>query len=332
MSEDAALATTEKGVVGIINMGNTCYANSTIQLLKAFPALSAFCLSTESDPSNPDTKEAKVWLGYRDLLNSLWSGYKPAYCRPAGFLAAIHDAVQNTQYDQFATRMPNDAHEYLVFLLDRFQTAVGKPLLPPAEDADDPTKAWHASFARDFSPVVSKFFGQLEKCVKCTTCSHESRTYEVFNSLKVSPQTPSVSLEKALEQEFHNEEIDEYSCDNCKTRSKAIVSHMIKRLPPYLFTVVRRFEGTGRKDHRVVSATESLQLTPFTAEGCEEANRTYKLLGIVDHHGSAFGGHYIAQIKHLANNQWYLYDDENAHSLNAPSVGPSAYILGWSSI
>jgi ubiquitin C-terminal hydrolase len=322
----------EKGVVGILNMGNTCYANSTIQLLKAFPALSAFCISAESDPTKPDTKEAKVWLGYRDLLNSLWSGHRPAYCRPAGFLAAIHQSVQGTQYDQFATRLPNDAHEYLVFLLDRFQTAVGKQLPSAPEDADAATKAWHAAFAKDFSPVVSKFFGQLAKSVQCSNCAYTSKTYEVFNSLKVSPQTPQVTLEKGLEQEFHNEEIDEYSCDNCKGRHKAHVSLKINRLPPYLFTVVRRFEGTGRKDHRPVSIeNESLILKQFTSEECAEANKPYKLLGIIDHHGSAFGGHYVAQIKHIANNRWYLYDDETAHSINGPSVGPSAYIMGWSS-
>jgi ubiquitin C-terminal hydrolase len=321
----------EKGVVGIMNMGNTCYANSTIQLLKAFPALSKFCLSSESDPTKPDTKEGKVWLAYRDLLNSLWSGNKPAYCRPAGFLAAIHSAVKNTQYDQFATRLPNDAHEYLVFLLDRFQTAVGKEMPSAPEDADPATKAWHEAFAKDYSSVVSKFFGQLAKIVKCSNCSHESKTYEVFNSLKVSPQMPTVSLEKALEQEFHDEEIDEYSCDNCKGRHKASVSNKIQRLPPYLFTVVRRFEGTGRKDHRPVSVeNESLLLEPFTQDGCPEANKPYKLLGIVDHHGSAFGGHYVAQIKHLANNRWYLYDDERAHDISSPSIGPSAYIMGWS--
>ena len=33
-----------KGVVGLQNMGNTCYANSTIQLLRAVPEWNAFVL------------------------------------------------------------------------------------------------------------------------------------------------------------------------------------------------------------------------------------------------------------------------------------------------
>jgi ubiquitin C-terminal hydrolase len=33
-----------KGVVGLQNMGNTCYANSSIQLLRAVPEWNAFIL------------------------------------------------------------------------------------------------------------------------------------------------------------------------------------------------------------------------------------------------------------------------------------------------
>ena len=36
-----------KGVVGIQNMGNTCYCNSTLQLIRACPEWSAYCLTKE---------------------------------------------------------------------------------------------------------------------------------------------------------------------------------------------------------------------------------------------------------------------------------------------
>lgn len=327
----------EKGVVGIANVGNTCYANSTIQLLKACPALSAYCLSEKAaDVPKPDSKEAKVWLGFRDLLQSLWSGYRPAFCRPSGFIAAIHEAVQGTPYDQFATRMPNDAHEYLVFLLDRFQTATGQPLTPAVDTEPAHIKAWHQAFAKDYSPVVPLFFGQVEKCVKCAACGTESRSYEVFNCLKVSPGDGGASLEQCLEQDFHDETIDEYSCDKCAAagvsqRPKAAVSHRIQRLPPYLFTVVRRFEDMRRKDSRPISLAEdnTLSLAAYTTDSCADARTPYKLLGVVDHHGSAFGGHYVAQIHHLGNGKWYLYDDDSSHQLQAPMIGPSSYIMAW---
>jgi ubiquitin C-terminal hydrolase len=164
--------------------------------------------------------------------------------------------------------------------------------------------------------------------VKCSGCGNESRSYEVFNSLKVSP---GATLEECLAQEFHDEEIDEYSCDACKKRPKAHVSNRIQRLPPYLLTVVRRFEDMRRKDSRPIGLAEgnTLTLTNYTTESCADARRPYKLLGTVDHHGSAYGGHYVAQIHNLGNGNWYLYDDETAHQLQAPMIGSSTYIMAW---
>ena len=72
-----------KGVVGIQNMGNTCYCNSTIQLLRACSEWDIYCLThsfTERDDSN-----SRVLLAYQDILKSLWSAHLPAYVRPLGF-------------------------------------------------------------------------------------------------------------------------------------------------------------------------------------------------------------------------------------------------------
>jgi ubiquitin C-terminal hydrolase len=156
-------------------------------------------------------------------------------------------------------------------------------------------------------------------------------------------------LEECLAQEFHDEEIDEYSCDNCARattnkdtssagigdtcgkRPKAHVSNRIQRLPPYLFTVVRRFEDMRRKDNRSIALAKgnTLSLVDYVTDSCAEAGKSYNLLGTVDHHGSAFGGHYVAQVHHLGNGNWYLYDDETAHQIRTPMVGSSTYIMAW---
>jgi ubiquitin C-terminal hydrolase len=35
----------KRGICGLFNMGNTCYANAAIQMLRAIPEFSAFCNS-----------------------------------------------------------------------------------------------------------------------------------------------------------------------------------------------------------------------------------------------------------------------------------------------
>ena len=92
-----------KGVVGIQNMGNTCYCNSTLQLIRACPEWNAFCLTQdfiEQLKNVPEDNASKrILLAYQDILKSLWSAYKPAYVRPLGFISEVRKAVKGTVYE-----------------------------------------------------------------------------------------------------------------------------------------------------------------------------------------------------------------------------------------
>ena len=57
-----------KGVVGIQNMGNMCYVNAILQLLRTCQELSMFCLTQSDQLANK-----KVILAYKDILATIWS-------------------------------------------------------------------------------------------------------------------------------------------------------------------------------------------------------------------------------------------------------------------
>jgi hypothetical protein len=91
-----------KGVVGIQNMGNTCYCNSTLQLLRACSEWDAYCLSQDFTTQLQHLPESdankRVLLAYQDILRSLWSAYLPAYVRPLGFISEVCKSVKVTLY------------------------------------------------------------------------------------------------------------------------------------------------------------------------------------------------------------------------------------------
>ena len=92
-----------KGVIGIANVGNTCYANSAIQLLRHCSEWSSFCLQglAEKEITDLSGNSAKVLHGYLDLLKPLWSGSHPAYIQPGGFWQMMTEVLKGTIYEEF---------------------------------------------------------------------------------------------------------------------------------------------------------------------------------------------------------------------------------------
>ena len=333
-----------KGVVGIQNMGNTCYANSTLQLLRACSEWDAFCLSNdfakqlEHLPEGEPNK--RILLAYQDILKSLWSAYQPAYVRPLGFISEVCKAVKGTMYEAFGMPVPNDSHEYLVYLLDHFHEALRITTSYQAQvvpsDATPTEKmrilaenGWNKFLANHSSPVVQLFFGMMRKTVECTNCQNRTYQWEVFNSIKVP--CDGVTFMEWIEKEVNeSSEIEGYACDACKGRHKAVRRSHLWKLPDNLFLTVHRFHYNGHKIQTPCPYQgDQISFQRFFAEESEGAQQssTYEIRGVSDHHGTHMGGHYTAQFKHPMTQQWWWFDDERARPLSNPQFSASNYIF-----
>lgn len=339
-----------KGVVGIVNVGNTCYANAAIQLFRHCSEWSSFCLQglAQKEVQDSTTKPAKVLHAYLELLKPLWAASKPAYIQPGAFWDTLREVLQGTLYEDFLRRIPHDAHEFLTWCMDQQFMATQKPchlsLLPPKNKNDpkeamarEAIQAWIDAFKHQYSPLTDLCFGLIRKTSTCQGCGAETRAWETFNMLKVQPPTSnmaSCTLHDMLACELENEIIEDYACDTCKERCTILRKHRIWRLPRNLFVVVKRFHPNGTKNNTPVSfdGGEILFKDMFAEESPEKSKMyTYKVFGTVDHHGSHMGGHYTAQAYNPLSHTWWLYDDETAHALEAgPTFGSSTYILGFS--
>ncbi len=337
-----------KGVVGIQNMGNTCYCNSTLQLIRACPEWNAFCLTqnfTENLKNIPDDNASKrILLAYQDILKSVWSAYKPAYVRPLGFISEVRKAVRGTVYEMFGVPVPNDSHEYLVYLLDKFHEAIKTESVYTEIIMDDSINniekmramaenGWNKFVSKNKSEVVDRFFGMMRKTIHCTECKNNTYQWEVFNSLKIPCE--GHTFQEWIKNEVKDSEIEGYDCENCtkllsKTRHNAKIHTHIWKLPQSLFITLRRFNYDGRKNMTVCPYDGgSMNFTEFFAEESADSSRdwTYELRGVSDHHGSHMGGHYTAQFKHPISNEWWIMDDETAHKQIGPLAGASNYIF-----
>lgn len=332
-----------RGIIGLANLGNTCYMNSAIQAFRHCPEWTLFCSKDTLNEHirDPTTKAATTLLAYQDLVKSLWGGTGPAYVKPMGFYTELKKAVTGTVYDVFIQRSPQDAHEFLMWLLDQMYMATQKhvditvpnsaSLVPMQQEA---IKAYKEAFEKQYSPLTDLIFGINRIQYKCHGCEAVHTRWETFNCLKIplgkrEDGTPWTILE-SIEHEFKPEEIEGYACDACKNKCTTTKTPSIWRLPKVLLISLRRFTPFGTRDNSQITYDgETVCLDKFFSPESTEATRKkeYKLFSTVDHHGNHMGGHYTAQTLNPVWKVWHRYDDESAISIEKPQFGVATYML-----
>lgn len=341
----------DKGVTGLLNMRNTCYMNAVIQALRHNTELSAFFLENKQDQwltRKPDSPKVNLVRGTADLLRSLWSGSKPAYVRPEGFIQCMHPAAIAAGFDQFAVPMQHDSHEFLTFFLDQLHEGMAEevnieitrppPTTPKDRAIQTALEAWKKNFGQSYSPLTEMIYGLLRVSLTCSKCGNTVDKYETFNCLKLPIQKQAdlsgnvPTLQSMLTEELKDEHIEGYACEKCTPeRPTVICKRSIWRLPRMLCLSIKRFSYDGRKIHTPIqcSGNEVLTLKQFFSPDSPEPSQhqAYECFATVDHHGVAGGGHYTAQGKSPLTDGWHLFDDETAYSIAEPQFGESTYIL-----
>lgn len=342
------------GLGGLLNMGLTCYANATVQALRhcskipwIFKEGNYNTLFDRSDATSEKRQNQEAFTkAFAEILQMLQVCKKGQQVRPGEFWTRLTPIVKDTCFEHFATRAPHDSHEFFLFLLDTIHEStsqkVDMKILKPAPTTEtekhchQALEVWVREFSKIYSPFVSMFYGLFHVQVVCKGCANVSHRWETFSTLKAMVPPGGLSstpptLQAMLEAELMPETIEGYACDACSKRTTAERIVKLWRVPQTLVIVLKRFLPDGRKVNTRVEAIPPgpISLDSFFSDETPEktGSTQYALRSIVDHHGSARGGHYTAQALHPGTSQWFLYDDESVQPLNAPIFGDSTYML-----
>ncbi|KAE8982071.1 hypothetical protein PR003_g24145 [Phytophthora rubi] len=189
---DLARKRPPRGLVGLQNLGNTCFMNSCLQCVSNLPAVVRYfhpgLFAREINESSP-TKGALA-NAFGDLIKALWTGDKFTATRPVELKRVIGKVASRfTGYDQ------QDAQEFLRFLLDGLHEDLNrvkkKPAYyeikdrPDAKDRDVSDEYWKFYLERNASALSELFCGQLWSEIRCETCNHRSLCFDVFWDLSL---------------------------------------------------------------------------------------------------------------------------------------------------
>ena len=359
----------QKAPKGLVNLGNTCFLNATLQCLAYIPPLCQ-CLTAlemESGKLGQGQRITEILKRLFRQIHDLDAGKSNGLnanrsISPRQMVKAVPilGNIGSRNGYKFRPGRQEDAHEFLVHLLDAMQDGELK-----AAGINQQSRGWRDKLPiprLDETTFIHRVFGgYLRSQVRCTKCGYCSNTYDPFLdlALEVSKKS-STSISSAFQEFAKKETLDRdnrWRCSGCRKDVCATKQLTVFRPPLSLCIQLKRFTfsngmgfgsfgssyskgmrfmgmgggGGGSKIGKKVEFPAVMKLPLSDGRKCE-----YSLTGVVVHlGGSATSGHYTAFVKKpgvKGSSKWFHMDDSFVEpvSENAVLKQKDAYVLFYS--
>ena len=316
---------------GMANIGNTCFLNSCVQALRYTKPLTKYlCGETWKNHRHPERKGHELVQETSEIFKILCTEGEGRMVVPGKFVHAFHKFSEDAGFDEIRQGTQADAAEAIQILLDGIHTQQAREvqmnIMGNSETAEEKEyirslESWASFFRKEYSPIVSIFFGQTKANVVCENCKHTtSSRYEPLELMKLpipgseTAGAPAPTLQECIAASLATEQLDDYVCDECKKRGSASVNYSISRFPDRMILSLKRFTNRGAKVHALIRYNpDCIDFSAWNAWPTiqDKNNCVYRVYAVIDHYGSARGGHYNMRVRddNGSSPEWLLYDD-----------------------
>jgi len=192
-----------KGLVGLNNLGNTCYMNSSIQCISNTYELTKYFLDRkykcllDREYKNPLGTDGRIVQAWAKLINEMWVGNNRCV-RPDLFKRIL--GQYNVTFEGYGQ---HDSQECINTILDFMSEDLFKKEKKPYVEmnesegkTDDQAsiEAWNKHVYRNESIILDMFHGQFKSTLVCALCNRVSITFDPY--LMISLPIPITKFEK----------------------------------------------------------------------------------------------------------------------------------------
>mmetsp|Transcript_9594 Transcript_9594/g.20049 ORF Transcript_9594/g.20049 Transcript_9594/m.20049 type:complete len:704 (-) Transcript_9594:1520-3631(-) len=312
------------GVIGLRNLGNTCFLNSSLQCLSATIPLTDYFLGydyrSEINKKNFLGTGGKLVTAYAELTKYMWLESK-SVVEPIDFKKQLQ-----TFAPQFRGYHQHDAQELLAFLLDGIHEDLNRVKERPyvedrdcdgSNDENDAVENWKNYLRRNKSLIVDMFQGQLRNTCRCLKCGHVNIRFEPFMYLSLPITKSCKSIDDCMDLYLKEDVLkgaDQYYCEVCKDHVDGTKKQDIWMLPPVLIVHLKRFKyneygKVGSKNDASIRYPISQWDLKSRVKSSRGVYPKYDLYAVSNHMGGLGGGHYTAHTLNRFDDNWYEFND-----------------------
>lgn len=284
-------------IVGLQNLGSTCYLNAQIQCVYHIPLIRHFIVAgAATNDENDEDKDSPATLGLRQLFEEMNAAheYDPNH---RGAVTTRHFC----ELLQIPTQEQQDTHEFWKLL---------SPLLQPQRQ------------------IMDLYTGTLEHSITATDGSQRERRFlEPFCDISLditSSSSTTLSVPEALAQQFTQSELLSVAAGNGWRPSPsstpdekvdAIKKCQLQAGPTILQLHLKRFQfdwhtETTTKLNHAVPFPLTLDVTSLLTT-TDPNDGIYELQSVIVHVGEYDSGHYYSYVRpNLRTDDWYRFNDE----------------------
>ncbi|CAG9833090.1 unnamed protein product [Diabrotica balteata] len=299
---------------GMVNMGNTCYLNSTLQALFHVPAFVNWLMSDKDHTAIcQDSGGLCIICAMRKTLQDSQQRNANSI-RPLLIYNKLRLVCRN-----LIPGRQEDAHEFLRYLVE----AMEKAYLSRFNNYTE-----FDSKVKETTPLNQILGGYLRSAVRCLKCGHVSTTFQHFQDLLLDIRKAQ-TLDEALELYFSREKLDDesYQCESCQKKVLATKQFSIERTPMVLCIQLKRFSVSNNKITKHINFRQRLDLTKY-ARHRPNVPLIYRLVALVTHMGPTVScGHYTA-VAQAPSGNFFQFDDSMVRPISHQAVfNTNAYIM-----